>query len=107
MQRYRSILPDMMADLSDRQKYDVRHFASNLWAARWLLVTAMVAVFAVFFLADLPWLVIPGAIVILLLVAGLTGSASHQRQEHGRKAANRGNCTACRRKTLRPPSPIR
>lgn len=85
MQRYRSILPDMMADLSDRQKYGVRHFASNLWAARWLLVTAMVAVFAVFFLADLPWLVIPGAIVILLLVAGLTGSASHQRQEHGRK----------------------
>lgn len=90
MQGYRSILADMMTDLRDRQKHRMRHFVSNLWAARWLLVTAVLAVLAVFLPAGLPLPVIPGIILILLLVAGLTGPAPHEGREHGKRGREPG-----------------
>src|SRR5690606_34525175 len=89
MRTYRSYLPDIMADLSDRQKYGARRFMRNLWQARWLLAVAVAALFCVQFLADLPFMVLPAAIVALLLAAGISGDAAGDGEE-SRAAAEAG-----------------
>jgi two-component system phosphate regulon sensor histidine kinase PhoR len=89
MRTYRSYLPDIMADLSDRQKYGARRFMRNLWQARWLLAVAVFALFCVQFFADLPFMVLPSAIVALLLAAGISGDATGDGEE-SRAAAEAG-----------------
>lgn len=81
MPTYRSNLPDIMADLSDRQKYGAQRFVRNLWQARWLLAATFVALFVVQWFAELPVVVMPAAVAALLLVAGIAGGATDEDGE--------------------------
>lgn len=86
MRTYRSYLPHIMADLSDRQKYGGQGFLRNLWRARRLLAVALAAVFCVQLFADLPFIVLPAAILALLLAAGVSGDAADGGGERGAAA---------------------
>ena len=80
MQTYRDYLPDIMADLRDRQKHDRGRFLRNLWRARWLLAAAFAALMAVELLGSPP-LVMVAAAVMLLAVAGIAGGGADEEGE--------------------------
>ncbi|MET3662206.1 two-component system phosphate regulon sensor histidine kinase PhoR [Aquamicrobium ahrensii] len=81
MRTFRSYLPDIMADLSDRQKYGAQRLMRNLWRARGLLAVAIIALFCVHLFGDLPFMVLPAAIVALLLAAAISGDAEEADEE--------------------------